>query len=193
MVQSVHSFAESGIGGHFLAFMGFAALATMGLILTRREQLASDARIDNPLSREGVFMLNNWLLLGATFAVLLGTVYPTLSEAINGNRVVVEQPYFNAIMAPIGSGFVGFDRHRAAIALAQCDMEKRVARDQISLFVGTGVFAIVVVSGPVAHRRSDGFHARVLRVSGNWLGVLARHQNLDAKARRQRFGRRVPT
>ena len=102
VVQSVHSFAESGIGGHFLGFMGVAALATMLLILTRREQLASDARIDNPLSREGVFMLNNWLLLGATFAVLLGTVYPTLSEAIGGNRVVVEQPYFNAIMAPIG-------------------------------------------------------------------------------------------
>ena len=82
--------------------MGVAALATMGLILTRREQLASDARIENPLSREGVFMLNNWLLLGATFAVLLGTVYPTLTEAINGSRVVVEKPYFNAIMAPIG-------------------------------------------------------------------------------------------
>ena len=102
VVQSVHSFAESGIGGHFLAFMGVAALATMLLILTRREQLVSDAKIDNPLSREGVFMLNNWLLLGATFAVLLGTVYPTLSEAIGGNRVVVEQPYFNSIMAPIG-------------------------------------------------------------------------------------------
>ena len=102
VVQSVHSFAESGIGGHFLGFMGVAALATMLLILTRREQLASDAKIENPLSREGVFMLNNWLLLGATFAVLLGTVYPTLSEAINGNRVVVEQPYFNSIMAPIG-------------------------------------------------------------------------------------------
>ena len=102
VVQSVHSFAESGIGGYFLGFMGVAALATMILILMRREQLASDAKIDNPLSREGVFMLNNWLLLGATFAVLLGTVYPTLSEAIGGNRVVVEQPYFNAIMAPIG-------------------------------------------------------------------------------------------
>ena len=102
VVQSVHSFAESGIGGHFLAFMGVAAVATMLLILSRREQLLSDAKIDNPLSREGVFMLNNWLLLGATFAVLLGTVYPTLSEAIGGNRVVVEQPYFNSIMAPIG-------------------------------------------------------------------------------------------
>ena len=102
VVQSVHSFAESGIGGHFLAFMGVAAVATMLLILMRREQLASDAKIENPLSREGVFMLNNWLLLGATFAVLLGTVYPTLSEAIGGNRVVVEKPYFNAIMAPIG-------------------------------------------------------------------------------------------
>ena len=47
-------------------------------------------------------MLNNWLLLGATFAVLFGTVYPTLSEAIGGARVVVDQKYFNAVMAPLG-------------------------------------------------------------------------------------------
>jgi cytochrome c-type biogenesis protein CcmF len=47
-------------------------------------------------------MLNNWLLLGATFAVLWGTVYPTLSEAIGSGRVAVGQDYFNRVMAPIG-------------------------------------------------------------------------------------------
>ena len=102
MVQSVHSFAESGIGGYFLGFMGVAAVATMILILSRRGELVSDATIQNPLSREGVFMLNNWLLLGATFAVLWGTVFPTLSEALGNGRVVVGKEYFNAVMAPIG-------------------------------------------------------------------------------------------
>ena len=102
VVQSVHSFAESGIGGYFLGFLCATMVATALLILNRRGELASDARIDNPLSREGVFMLNNWLLLGATFAVLFGTVYPTLSEAIGGSRVVVDKSYFNTVMAPIG-------------------------------------------------------------------------------------------
>ncbi|MBW3635974.1 MAG: cytochrome c biogenesis protein CcsA [Armatimonadetes bacterium] len=102
VVQSVHSFAESGIGGYFLGFMGFALALTMVLIYLRRSELHSDAKIESSLSREGIFMLNNWLLLGATFAVLWGTVFPTLSEAIGGGRVTVGQEYFNRVMAPIG-------------------------------------------------------------------------------------------
>ncbi len=102
VVQSVHSFAESGIGGYFLWFLGFTAVAMMGLIYWRRAELHSDAKVDSLLSREGAFMLNNWLLLGATFAVLWGTVFPTLSEAMGSGRVAVEQGYFNRIMAPIG-------------------------------------------------------------------------------------------
>ncbi len=102
VVQSVHSFAESGIGGYFLGFMGFVSVLMMGLIYWRRAELHSDAKVDSLLSREGAFMLNNWLLLGATFAVLWGTVFPTLSEAMGSGRVAVEQGYFNRIMAPIG-------------------------------------------------------------------------------------------
>lgn len=102
VVQSVHSFAESGIGNYFLFFMAGTTLLTLGLIYWRRMELHSDAKIESSLSREGAFMLNNWLLLGATFAVLWGTVFPTLSEAIGTGRVAVGQEYFSRVMAPIG-------------------------------------------------------------------------------------------
>ncbi len=102
VIESVHSFAESGIGGYFLGFLGFTAVMMMGLIFWRRNELHSDAKIDSALSREGAFMLNNWLLLGATFAVLWGTVFPTLSEAMGNGRVAVGPEYFNRVMAPIG-------------------------------------------------------------------------------------------
>jgi cytochrome c-type biogenesis protein CcmF len=102
VVQSVHSFAESGIGNYFLFFMGGTTLLTLALIFWRRAELHSDAKIESVLSREGAFMLNNWLLLGATFAVLWGTVFPTLSEAIGTGRVAVGQDYFARVMAPIG-------------------------------------------------------------------------------------------
>jgi cytochrome c-type biogenesis protein CcmF len=102
VVQSVHSFAESGIGGYFLGFLGFTFVLSFVLIMLRREELYSEATVESSLSREGAFMLNNWLLLGATVAVLWGTVYPTLSEAILGQRVVVGQEYFNRVMTPIG-------------------------------------------------------------------------------------------
>jgi cytochrome c-type biogenesis protein CcmF len=102
VVQSVHSFAESGIGGYFLSFMTFVTVMTLGLIFWRRAELHSDAKIESSLSREGAFMLNNWLLLGATFAVLWGTVFPTLSEALGQGRVAVGPDYFNRVMAPLG-------------------------------------------------------------------------------------------
>ncbi len=47
-------------------------------------------------------MLNNYLLLGCTLAVLLGTLYPTLSESFGNERVNVGQSYFNSTMAPMG-------------------------------------------------------------------------------------------
>lgn len=102
VVQSVHSFAESGIGGYFLTFMGVSLVLTLALIYWRRQELVSDARIENALSREGAFMLNNWLLLGGTFAVLWGTVFPTLSDALGNGRVAVGREYFDTVMAPIG-------------------------------------------------------------------------------------------
>ena len=102
VVQSVHSFAESGIGGYFLAFLSLVVVASMALIYWRRSELASDAKIESALSREGAFMLNNYLLLGCTLAVLLGTLYPTLSESFGNVRVNVSKDYFNSTVAPMG-------------------------------------------------------------------------------------------
>jgi cytochrome c-type biogenesis protein CcmF len=64
--------------------------------------MMSDASFDSMLSREGTFLLGNALLVGAAFAVLWGTVYPSVSEAIFGTKTTVEQSYFNSVMAPIG-------------------------------------------------------------------------------------------
>jgi len=101
-VTSVHSFAESGIGGYFLAFLGLSLLACFGLMAVRRNYLMSEETIDSMLSREGTFLLGNALLVGAAFAVLWGTVYPTVREALYGMKITVEQSYFNSVMAPIG-------------------------------------------------------------------------------------------
>jgi cytochrome c-type biogenesis protein CcmF len=103
VVSSVHAFAQDNrIGAYFLTFLGVTLLAMLVLIFWRRSELYSDAKIESPWSREGVFMLNNWLLLGATFAVIWGTVFPTLSEAFGGSRVAVEATYFNRVMVRVG-------------------------------------------------------------------------------------------
>jgi cytochrome c-type biogenesis protein CcmF len=102
VVSSVHSFAESNIGGYFLAFLAVALVLSVGLIVWRHDDLSSDTNFESPLSREGAFLLNNWILMGATFAVLWGTVYPSISEAITGAQRSVGAPYFNKVMVPLG-------------------------------------------------------------------------------------------
>ncbi|HCB37236.1 MAG TPA: hypothetical protein DEP66_03265 [Acidimicrobiaceae bacterium] len=53
-------------------------------------------------SREATFLANNLLFAGAAFVVLLGTVFPLLVEAWNGDRLAVGRPYFDRMLAPVG-------------------------------------------------------------------------------------------
>jgi cytochrome c-type biogenesis protein CcmF len=77
-------------------------LVSYSIIVWRRDDLQPESEIESPLSREAAFLMNNWVLLGATFAVLLGTVYPSIAEAVIGTTVTVGKPYFNAVMIPVG-------------------------------------------------------------------------------------------
>jgi len=94
VVQSVHAFSRSALGPVLLAFIVTVLVGTGGLLVWRADRLGNQAESGRLLSREGVFLGNNVLLLGLAFTVLLGTVFPLLVEAVNGSRVSVGAPYF---------------------------------------------------------------------------------------------------
>lgn len=106
VVQSVHAFSESNLGPFFLGFMAFIFIATFILIATRLPYLKSENVLQSFFSRETAFLLNNVLFLVATFAVLWGTMFPTLSELVTDNRITVGAPFFNQMMAPVGLGIL---------------------------------------------------------------------------------------
>jgi cytochrome c-type biogenesis protein CcmF len=58
------------------------------------------------VSRESAFLLNNLLLVAATFTVFFGTVFPLLSEAVRGTKVSVGAPFFNLVNIPIFLGLL---------------------------------------------------------------------------------------
>jgi cytochrome c-type biogenesis protein CcmF len=64
--------------------------------------LRSENQIQSFLSREAAFLLNNLILLGAAFAVLWGTIFPLVSEALTGTQISVGPPFFNRVNIPIG-------------------------------------------------------------------------------------------
>ncbi|HZH02901.1 MAG TPA: cytochrome c biogenesis protein CcsA, partial [Myxococcaceae bacterium] len=100
--NSVHSFTQSDIGPTFLVFLGLIFLFSLGLLATRGHLLVAEDRIASPASREMAILLNNLLFAAITFTVLLGTVWPLISEAVRGVRISVGEPYFNFMAVPLG-------------------------------------------------------------------------------------------
>ena len=74
----------------------------MGLVAWRADRLRSPGTIDSPVSREGAFLANNVAFAAFAFVVLLGTVFPLIAEALQGDRLSVGAPYFERMTMPIG-------------------------------------------------------------------------------------------
>jgi cytochrome c-type biogenesis protein CcmF len=106
VVSSVHAFAQSPIGRYFVVFMAIGVALTIFLILDRLKYLRSEARLESVVSRESSFMFNNLILLASCFAVLWGTLFPVISEAVTGEKISVDAPFFNRINVPIGLGLL---------------------------------------------------------------------------------------
>jgi len=103
VVQSVHAFGEDPeLAKMFTGFMITILVASFGLVIYRLPLLRSRNELDSWVSREAAFVANNWVLLFSAFFVLFATMFPTLSEAIRGERLTVSQPFFNKWMLPIG-------------------------------------------------------------------------------------------
>jgi cytochrome c-type biogenesis protein CcmF len=102
LIQSVHAFAQSPIGYYYLAYMLLTLAVTIGLILARREELRGTGELGDLLSREFVFLLANLLLLGSAAAVLLGTLWPTFTEAVRGVATSLGPENYNRFMGPLG-------------------------------------------------------------------------------------------
>src|SRR5947208_638933 len=103
IVQSVHAFGQDTIlTWLFSGFMVVLLVFSFGLVIYRMPLLRSRNELDSWVSREAAFMLNNWILLFCAFFVLFATMFPTLSEALTGQRITVAQPFFDKWMAPIG-------------------------------------------------------------------------------------------
>jgi cytochrome c-type biogenesis protein CcmF len=100
-VNSVHAFAESNIGHWFWGFLLTILIVCVAAYIKNRDYLRSDNQLDSMLSRESSFLFNNLILLVACVAVLAGTLFPVLSEAVRGSKISVGPPFFNRVNIPI--------------------------------------------------------------------------------------------
>src|SRR6266513_3878799 len=102
VVNSIHSFAKSPIGGWFLSFVVISSLFSLALIVYRLPLLRARTRLESLVSREATFLYNNLLLVALALTILWGVVYPILSEAVTGQAATVSKPYYNFFLHAFG-------------------------------------------------------------------------------------------
>src|SRR5665213_1187274 len=101
-VSSVHAFAQSAIGAWFYTFILIVFAVCLFTFFFQRDHLKSENKLESLVSRESSFLFNNMILLAACFTVLWGTLFPVLSEYVQGSKVTVGPPFYNRVNIPIG-------------------------------------------------------------------------------------------
>ncbi len=101
VVQSVHSFALSAVGPMFAAFIVLTMIGFLALLIWRLPLLKSENQLDAVLSRETSFLTQNVIFVVIMAATFLGTIFPSISELVAGDKISLNAPYFNRVNGPI--------------------------------------------------------------------------------------------
>jgi cytochrome c-type biogenesis protein CcmF len=102
VVNSVHSFSQSPLGGWFLGFIVICTVFTVGLIYFRLPLLRARTKLESLVSREATFLYNNLLLVAFCLTILWGVMYPLLTQAVRGETRSVSKPYYNFFLHSFG-------------------------------------------------------------------------------------------
>ncbi len=102
VVNSIHSFSQSPLGGWFLGFIAVSIVFSVGLIYLRLPMLRARTKLESLVSREATFLYNNLLLVAFCLTILWGVTYPLLTEALRGETRSVSKPYYNFFLHSFG-------------------------------------------------------------------------------------------
>jgi cytochrome c-type biogenesis protein CcmF len=102
VLQSIHAFGASTVGGPLLVLIAIVAIGSTVLIVTRLDDLRPERRIESLVSRESIFLVNNVLLVGLAAVIFWGTFFPLISEFFTGEKHSLAAPWFDRYVTPLG-------------------------------------------------------------------------------------------
>ena len=102
VVNSIHSFSQSPLGGWFLGFIVACVVFSVGLIYLRLPLLRARTKLESLVSREATFLYNNLLLVALCLTILWGVTYPLLTQALRGTTRSVSKPYYDFFLHSFG-------------------------------------------------------------------------------------------
>lgn len=180
VLSSVHAFTQGTIGYYFLGFIAVVLLFSFALVAGHSESLRGRGRLDAPIARETVFLLNNLFLTAFMFTVLLGTVFPLVAEAVRGVKVSVGEPFFNRMTLPICTALLFLMGVGPALPWRRSDLAEARAKLLVPAIVA---LLVAVLSGVLLTRNPYAIaafafasFALVCNVREYWLGAVARRR-----------------
>jgi len=106
VLSSVHAFAQSAIGPMFFAFIGITSIVSVRLLLDRWGDLRGENQLNSLISRESLFLLNNFLFIIILAVCFLGVIFPLASELFTGQTVTVGPEWYERITGPLFAGLL---------------------------------------------------------------------------------------
>ena len=107
VISSVHSFAQSPIGGSYLLFLAALLLVFIVIYYLRAPSiLPAEAGKVWGMAKESALLITQFLLLTLATIIVIGTLFPIVAEALMGQRISVQAPYFNTFAPYIGLALV---------------------------------------------------------------------------------------
>lgn len=183
VISSVHSFTQSSVGYFFLAFLLISGTLSFWLYSRRLPDLTAESTLESIVSREASFLFNNLLFVGITFSVLLGTLFPILSELVTGTKVTMGPPAFNRVNIPLGLALLLLTGIGPLIAWRRSSLPN--LRRQFAAPVICGVFALLVIL--VAGMR-DPYPIVAIALGAFVLGTVVQEFVRGVGARHRQYG-----
>src|SRR5437763_14553914 len=183
VISRVHSFTQSSVGYFFLAFLLVAAAASFTLYATRLPLLTAETRLESMVSREVSFLFNNLLFIGIAFSVLWGTLFPILSELVQGTKVTVGPPFFNQVNIPLGLALLALTGIGPLIAWRRASVPNLQRQFAVPGTVGVFTALILLVAG-----MRDFYALMAIGLGGFVVGTVVQEFARGARARHRQSG-----
>ncbi len=186
LLVSVHTFAQSGIAPYFLGFLAAVLVGPTALLVWRLEDLRARHELEAVLSREGTFLLNTLVFLAAAVVVLMGTLFPIVTEVVQGIRILIGPPYFRQVFAPIALGLLALMGIGPLLPWRRTSRRVLVRQLRWPLVAGAGVAVSATILGA-----SAGVAAAAV-VIGFTAAAIVQEFHRGARSRVQRWGEPYP-
>jgi cytochrome c-type biogenesis protein CcmF len=188
ILNSIHAFGGATLGVPFVVLIGVLIAGSIYLVVTRREMLRSEHRIDSLLSRESIFLANNVVLVGLCFVIFWGTYFPLISEALTGHEASVGPPWFDRYTVPLALVLVLLSGIGPVIAWRRATLAN-ARRNFVVPLLSALVALIVLVVGGVTQKP---FALAMFCCAAFVLGSIGQEFFRGVRARRAMAGEAAP-